>query len=129
MTKGFLAATERLPKQEQIPVVQFRKGQRKDEVMAGHLARFDKPEGVVLPGKAQEKTPVSGPGLMAPCSTPRRRKLVGCVVEAGQNSSTVAVTTPAGWDDGSLAGSAALLPKRPHKPGGRGLAEWLTDRL
>jgi hypothetical protein len=58
ITKSFVAATERFAKQEQIPVVQFRKGQRKDEVMAEHLARFDKPEGVVLLGKAQEKTPV-----------------------------------------------------------------------
>ncbi|HYU46230.1 MAG TPA: hypothetical protein VEK84_08645 [Terriglobales bacterium] len=58
MTKSFVASMERFAKQEQIPVVQFRKGQRKDEVMAEHLARFDKPEGVVLLGKAQEKTPV-----------------------------------------------------------------------
>jgi len=58
MTKSFVAATERFAKQEQIPVVQFRKGQRKDDVMAEHLARFHKPEGVVLLGKAQEKTQV-----------------------------------------------------------------------
>lgn len=58
MTKSFVAGIERFTKQEQIPIVQFRKGQRKDEVMAEHLARFDKPEGVVLLGKAQEKTPV-----------------------------------------------------------------------
>jgi hypothetical protein len=42
MTKSFVAGIERSAKQEQIPVVQFRKGQRKDEVMAEHLARFDK---------------------------------------------------------------------------------------
>jgi hypothetical protein len=58
MTKSFVAATEQFAKQEQIPVVQFRKGQRKDDVMAEHLARFDKAEGVVMLGKAQEKTPV-----------------------------------------------------------------------
>jgi len=58
MTKSFVASIERFVKQEQIPVVQFRKGQRKDDVMAEHLARFDKREGVVLLGKAQEKTPV-----------------------------------------------------------------------
>src|SRR5580704_5060557 len=33
-------------------------GRRKDEVMKEHLARFDKREGVVFIGKAQEKTPV-----------------------------------------------------------------------
>ena len=38
MTKAFVAAMERFAKQEQIPVVQFRKGQRKDDVMAEHLA-------------------------------------------------------------------------------------------
>jgi hypothetical protein len=58
MTKSLVAGMERFAQQEQIPVVQFRKGQRKDDVMAEHLARFDKPEGVVMLGKAQEKTPV-----------------------------------------------------------------------
>ena len=58
ITKNFVAATEQFAKQEQIPVVPFRKGQRKDDVMAEHLACFDKAEGVVLLGKAQEKTPV-----------------------------------------------------------------------
>jgi hypothetical protein len=58
MTKSFVSGIERFVKQEQIPVVQFRKGQRKDDIMAEHLARFDQPEGVVLLGKAQEKTPV-----------------------------------------------------------------------
>lgn len=33
-------------------MVQFQKGQPKDEVMKEHLARFDKPEGVVFIGKA-----------------------------------------------------------------------------
>ena len=58
ITKSFVAATERFTREHQIPVVQFQKGQRKDEVMAEHLARFDQPEGVVFVGKAQEKTPV-----------------------------------------------------------------------
>ena len=58
MTKAFVASMERYSKQQQIPVVQFHKRQRKDDVMKEHLARFDKPEGVVFIGKAQEKTPV-----------------------------------------------------------------------
>jgi hypothetical protein len=49
---------EHFSKQHEIPVVQFRKGQRKDAVMKEHLARFDQPEGVVFIGEAQEKTPV-----------------------------------------------------------------------
>ena len=36
-----------------IPLVQFRKGQRKDDVMKEHLIRFGQDEGVVLVGKAQ----------------------------------------------------------------------------
>jgi hypothetical protein len=58
MTKEFVAAMERFTKQHQIPVVQFRKGERKDDVMKRYLAQFDKLEGVVFVGKAQEKTPV-----------------------------------------------------------------------
>jgi hypothetical protein len=58
MTKAFVASVERFAKQQQIPVVQFQKGQRKDDVMKQHLARFDQPEGVVFLGKAQEKTRV-----------------------------------------------------------------------
>ena len=58
MTKTFVASMERFSRELEIPVVQFRKGQRKDDVMKEHLARFDKPEGVVFIGKAQEKTPV-----------------------------------------------------------------------
>jgi hypothetical protein len=58
MTKAFVAAMECFAKQQQIPVVQFRKGQRKDDVIKEHLAQFDKPEGVVFIGKAREKTPV-----------------------------------------------------------------------
>lgn len=40
---------------EQIPVVHFAKGQRKDEVAAWYRARFKKEEGVVFIGVAQEK--------------------------------------------------------------------------
>ena len=58
MTKAFVASMEHFSKQQQIPMVQFQKGQRKDEVMKEHLARFDQPEGVLFIGKAQEKTPV-----------------------------------------------------------------------
>jgi hypothetical protein len=58
MTRSFVAALERFVAQREIPLVQFRKGQRKDEVMAEHLAKFGKEEGVVFVGKAQEKTPV-----------------------------------------------------------------------
>ena len=58
MSRGFVAALDRFATQHQIPVVQFRKGERKDDVMAKHLRQFSQDEGVVFIGKAQEKTPV-----------------------------------------------------------------------
>src|SRR6266704_2506231 len=58
MSRGFVAALDRFATQHQIPVVQFRKGERKDDVMAKHLRQFAQDEGVVFIGKAQEKTPV-----------------------------------------------------------------------
>ena len=61
MTKSFVAGMERFAKQEQIPIVQFRTGQRKDDVMAEHLARFDKSEGVVMLGKHRRRRRSSGP--------------------------------------------------------------------
>ena len=57
ITKAFVASMERFSRELEIPVVQFRKGQRKDDVMKEHLAQFGKPEGVVFIGKAQEKDP------------------------------------------------------------------------
>jgi hypothetical protein len=58
ITKSFVAATEKYAEEQGVPLIQFKKGQRKDDVMAEHLAKFEKPEGVVFIGKAQEKVPV-----------------------------------------------------------------------
>ena len=58
MSRDFVAKLEGFVAQHEIPLVQFRKGQRKDEVMAEHLRHFRDNEGVVFIGKAQEKTPV-----------------------------------------------------------------------
>jgi hypothetical protein len=58
MTRGFVAALERFIARQGIPLVGFRKGQRKDAVMTEHLRRFGRDEGVVFVGKAQEKTNV-----------------------------------------------------------------------
>ena len=58
MSRDFVAKLERFVAQHDIPLVQFRKGQRKDNVMAEYLGKFHKQEGVVFVGKAQEKTPV-----------------------------------------------------------------------
>src|SRR5258708_26931661 len=58
MSRAFVATMENLVTQEKIPLVQFRKGQRKDDVMKEYLRKFDKEEGIVFIGKAQEKAPV-----------------------------------------------------------------------
>ena len=58
ISKAFVAALEAFARQEKIPVMTFRKGQRKDDVAAEQRKKFQKTEGVVFIGKAQEKTPV-----------------------------------------------------------------------
>jgi hypothetical protein len=58
MTRNFVAALESFVARHEIPLVQFCKGQRKDTVMAEHLRRFARQEGIVFVGKAQENTPV-----------------------------------------------------------------------
>jgi hypothetical protein len=58
ISKAFVAALEGFAKREKIPVIPFRKGQRKDDIAAEQRRKFKKAEGVVFIGKAQEKTPV-----------------------------------------------------------------------
>jgi len=58
VTDAFSAAMRRFARDQQVPWVDFAKGQRKDDVMHEHLARFDWEEGVLFIGRAQEKTSV-----------------------------------------------------------------------
>src|SRR5215208_5494405 len=58
ISDGFSAAMHRFARDQQVPWVDFAKGQRKDDVMHDHLARFDREEGVLFIGRAQEKTSV-----------------------------------------------------------------------
>jgi hypothetical protein len=58
MSRSFVAGLEGFLKQHALPVVVFRKGERKDAVMAERLRAFRQEEGIVFVGKAQEKTPV-----------------------------------------------------------------------
>ena len=58
MTLSFVRRVERFVEQQQLPLIQLAKGQRKDDVMKEHLARFDTDEGVLFVGKAQEKARV-----------------------------------------------------------------------
>jgi hypothetical protein len=58
MSKAFVAAIEAFVAEHKLPLITFEKGQRKDDVMAQHLARFTGDEGILFVGKAQEKTAV-----------------------------------------------------------------------
>jgi hypothetical protein len=58
ISKSLVAALEGYARQEKIPLIQFRKGQRKDDMAAEQRQKFHQPEGVVFIGKAREKTPV-----------------------------------------------------------------------
>ncbi len=58
ISKAFVARIEEFVRKNQVPVVAFKKGQRKDDVAREQRSRFEGDEGVVFVGKAQEKTPV-----------------------------------------------------------------------
>lgn len=58
MTNDFLRQVDDFVEQQQIPVVRFQKGQRKDDVAAEYRAQFQGTEGVLFLGKAQEKVTV-----------------------------------------------------------------------
>jgi hypothetical protein len=58
ISKDFIAAVERFVKKEDIPLITFTKRQRKDDVVQEYRSRFRGTEGIVVVGKAQEKTPV-----------------------------------------------------------------------
>ena len=58
ISKTFVAAMERFATENQVPLLTFRKGERKDDIAAEHLRKFTKCEGVLFIAKAQEKTAV-----------------------------------------------------------------------
>jgi hypothetical protein len=58
MSERFVAAIERFVATEELDLVTFEKGQRKDDVAQDYLARCDGEEGVLFVGKAQEKASV-----------------------------------------------------------------------
>jgi hypothetical protein len=55
ITDAFSTAMRRFARDQQVPWVDFGKGQRKDDVMHEHLAQFAAEEGVLFIGRAQEK--------------------------------------------------------------------------
>jgi hypothetical protein len=58
VSRRFVAELDRFIARHQLPVVLFREGQRKDDVMVERLRHFPLKEGIVFVGKAQEKAPV-----------------------------------------------------------------------
>ncbi len=58
MSTDFITAVVNFVEQEQIPLITFAKGQRKDDIAKEYHSQFHRNEGIVFVGKAQEKTPV-----------------------------------------------------------------------
>jgi hypothetical protein len=58
VSDAFAAAIRRFARDHQVPVVDFARGQRKDDVMQERLGAFTAGEGVVFIGRAQEKNKV-----------------------------------------------------------------------
>jgi hypothetical protein len=56
LTTAFRAAVDQFAAAQGLPIVEFAKGARKDEIAQAALATFARPSGVVLIGKAQEQT-------------------------------------------------------------------------
>jgi hypothetical protein len=58
ISKRFVAGIRQFCHDQDVPMIDFVKGQRKDDVAHEYLARFDGSEGVLFVGRAQEKTRV-----------------------------------------------------------------------
>ena len=58
ISQRFVAGLYRFAADHNVAVIDFAKGQRKDDVAHEFLAEFDQPEGVLFIGRAQEKTAV-----------------------------------------------------------------------
>lgn len=58
ISRAFVAAIAAFIEQQGIELVRFKRGERKEDVAAEHLARFQGDEGVLFIGVAQEKTRV-----------------------------------------------------------------------
>jgi hypothetical protein len=58
LTHAFVQAIERFSREQDVPLLRFEKGERKDAVAQRFLARFEGEEGVLFVGKAQEKASV-----------------------------------------------------------------------
>jgi hypothetical protein len=57
ISRDFVASIHRFVKEQRVPLTDFTKGQRKDDVAHEHLAKFQGDEGVLFVGRAQERSP------------------------------------------------------------------------
>ncbi len=60
ISKAFVAAIHGFVQAHSVPLITFEKGQRKDDVMAAHLARFTAPEGLLFVGALRRRRGWSG---------------------------------------------------------------------
>ncbi len=58
ISAAFVAAIKAFAERENVPLIDFKRGQRKDDIAKAHLARFSGDEGILFVGRAQEKTTV-----------------------------------------------------------------------
>ena len=58
MTEAFIKSIERFAGEEGIPIIKFKRGERKDDVAQARLKEFEGDEGILFIGKAQEKSSV-----------------------------------------------------------------------
>src|SRR3954452_16776224 len=56
MSTAFVDAVDHFIEQEQVPLITFAKGQRKDDIAKEYHSQFHGIEGAVFVGKAKEKT-------------------------------------------------------------------------
>lgn len=74
ITRAFVGAIERFAADNGIPVVNFEKGQRKDDVAARYLADFQGQEGVLFIAKRRRSVECTGPrsGAIHTAASPMR---------------------------------------------------------
>ena len=58
ISAAFVTAIKAFAATEGVPLVDFKRGQRKDDIAKAHLARFTGEEGILFVGRAQEKVSV-----------------------------------------------------------------------
>jgi len=105
ITNAFNRAVQRFAAVNSIPVIHFQKGERKDDIMHKHLARFQSTEGILFIGWAQEKANLfrtetrhdargaSYPWIVSATGVVKQWYFY-CVDQSARSSSSSAVTSP-----------------------------------